>query len=111
MNENTKQSANTLLEEAAKQLECALVAFHRASFLADEIIPHNGLTVEIAADDWVPCTQELWRAWTGRRKIWSLEYHGPLFNIASDDFVPFIGKRICACAICQEHVAYTLKPN
>ena len=110
MNENTKQSASALLEEVAKQIEDAF-ALPATPFPTDEIIPHQGLTVEVADGEWIPSTQVLWRSWTGRRKVWGLEWHGPVFNIDRDDSVPYMGKRVCTCSVCQEHVASVAKPN
>ena len=110
MNENTKHSASALLEEVTKQLEDAFT-LPAAPFPTDEIIPHVGLTVEMAPGEWIPSTQVLWRSWTGRRKVWGMEYHGPVFIIDRDDSVPFSGKRVCGCSKCQEHVAPVSKHN
>ena len=110
MNENTKQSASALLEEVAKQIEDDFT-LPSTPFPTDEIIPHQGLAIEVADGEWIPSTQVLWRSWTGRRKVWGLEWHGPVFNIDRDDSVPYTGKRVCTCTICQEHVASVAKPN
>ena len=110
MNENTKQSASALLEEVTKQLEDAF-ALPAAPFPTDELIPHQGLAIEVADGEWIPSTQVLWRSWTGRRSVWGLEWHGPVFNVDRDDSVPYAGKRVCTCKICQEHVHPTAKPN
>lgn len=110
MNENTKHSAAALLEEVTKQLEEAF-ALPATPFPTDEIIPHQGLAIEIAEGEWIPSTQVLWRSWTGRRSVWGLEWHGPVFNVDRDDSVPYTGKRVCTCSKCQEHVESSMKPN
>lgn len=110
MNENTKQSAAAILEEVTKQLEDAF-ALPTSASPTDEIIPHMGLEVEVAEGDWIPSTQVLWRSWTGRRKVWGIEYHGPVFNIDRDDSSLWTGKRVCTCDKCQENVSSSMKPN
>jgi hypothetical protein len=110
MNENTKPPATALLEEATKLLEDAF-ALPATPLPTDEIIPHVGLTIEVAEGEWIPSTQVLWRSWTGRRKVWGMEYHGPVFNVDRDDSVPYAGKRVCLCSKCQEHVVASMKPS
>jgi len=111
MNENMKQSAAaSFFEEVAKQLKDAF-PIAAAPLPTDEIIPHHGLLVEVADGEWIPSTQILWRSWTGRRQVWGMEYHGPVFNVDRDDSVPYAGKRVCSCSICQEHVIPAAKPN
>lgn len=63
----------------------------------DEMMPRTGLEVE-DHDVWQPATESVWRAWTGRRAVWGIEYHGPVYAIgASEDAGPWTGSRVCAC--------------
>jgi len=110
MDHNAKYTTGSLFEQVASDLE-DMLKVPAVPLPTDEIIPHVGLEVNVAADEWIPATQVLWRSWTGRRKVWGMEYHGPVFNIDRDDSVPFSGKRICGCKICQEHVSPEMKPN
>jgi hypothetical protein len=110
MNENTKYSSSVVLDEEKSQLDDSF-ASTMSSLPTDKIIPHQGLAIEVADGEWIPSTQVLWRSWTGRRSVWGLEWHGPVFNVDRDDSVPYAGKRVCTCTICQEHVHPTAKPN
>jgi hypothetical protein len=110
MDHNAKYATGSLFEQVASDLE-DMLKVPAVPLPTDEIIPHVGLEVNVAGDEWIPATQVLWRSWTGRRKVWGMEYHGPVFNIDRDDSVPFSGKRVCGCAICQEHVSPEMKPN
>jgi hypothetical protein len=81
MDHNAKYATGSLFEQVASDLE-DMLKVPAVPLPTDEIIPHVGL-----------------------------EYHGPVFNIDRDDSVPFSGKRVCGCKICQEHVSPEMKPN
>lgn len=76
----------------------------------DELIPHYGMEIELNGQ-WVPAVNTLWNAWTGRRRLWSIEYHGPVYSIGGQPGVPYDGKRICSCSVCQQNVTSTQKYN
>lgn len=70
-----------------------------------------GLTVEVS-DVWLPVTRDVWSAWTGRRSVWGIEYHGPVTALgAPEGSPPFTGPRVCRCDTCQAHVDPTQKSN
>ena len=80
----------------------------------DESLKTRGLEIctDSAGDIWEPAELNLWRSWTGRRKIWGMEYHGPVYIVDSpEDSPPFTGLRVCKCNICQAHVDVKLKAN
>jgi len=75
----------------------------------DELVP--SLSMEImAGDEYVAAAPEVWRAWTGQRRLWGQEYHGPVYPLGKDD-MPWTGARVCGCKTCQEHVLPALRPN
>jgi hypothetical protein len=83
-------------------------------FGTDEALPLTGLEIctDHATDTWISADRNLWRSWTGRRKIWGIEYHGPVYNLDSpEDSAPWSGIRSCSCQICQKNVDDHLKPN
>ncbi len=59
----------------------------------------------------VPASPDVWRAWTGRRYVFGVEYHGPVYPLGKDETVPWTGARVCSCSTCQSHVIPTLRPN
>lgn len=73
---------------------------------------HTGLLIEVKNDVWENSDLRTWRAWTGRRKIWGIEHHGPVYVIDSkDDTKPYTGSRMCKCDACQVHVDSRVKSN
>ena len=62
----------------------------------------TGLQV-MSEGTWVPSTRELWTAWTGRRAVWGVEFHGPVYLVGTTD-VTWTGSRACPCARCQSTV-------
>ena len=73
---------------------------------------HTGLQVEVSEGEWEHSDLRTWRAWTGRRRVWNVEYHGHVYVIDSkDDSLPYAGKRTCRCSVCQTHVAAAVKSN
>ena len=77
----------------------------------DKLLPSFGL--EILTDEcWIPADPPLWRAWTGRRRLWTMEYHGPVTALdAPATSPPFHGARACQCKTCQVHVAPAFRAN
>ncbi len=71
----------------------------------DVVLPSNGCEIEVG-DTWIPVTSEVWRSWTGRRKVWGMEHHGPIFYFDKPGRdKPYEGKRICNCDKCQQFVS------
>lgn len=94
-----------VLEEAIESLQHTYPAMPKQQ-------EWTGLEICVKDEEWEPADMRTWRSWTGRRKIWGIEHHGPIYVLDSkDDSAPFTGKRICMCEICQKHVDVTLKPN
>lgn len=78
---------------------------------ADSIVPHGGKSVMVEGS-WIPVDAKLWRSWTGRRAVWGMEYHGPVYSVESSvDTKPWDGPRECSCQKCQSHVAILSRPN
>lgn len=78
---------------------------------SDEAIPTRGLEARIG-NDWIPVTSDVWSSWTGRRRIWGMEHHGPVYAFgAPEGTPPWTGARECYCSSCQAHVEPTLRPN
>lgn len=80
---------------------------------AEDGLPKGGpLEVQVHGEQWLPVSTEIWRAWTGPRRVWGIEYHGPVFPLgAADESKPYDGARVCRCRQCQEHVHPTARPN
>lgn len=78
---------------------------------SDDIAYTTGLEI-LVGEVWLPTERELWRAWTGQRRVWGIEYHGPVYNyMSSSDAHPYTGRRLCSCDACQAHVLPVNKPN
>ena len=60
--------------------------------------------------NWVPTTSEIFRSWTGHRRIWGMEYHGPVYVLGKDEKT-YSGARLCPCAVCQESVSPEFRMN
>ena len=66
----------------------------------------------LSGDKWIASDKETWRSWTGLRRAWGIEYHGPVYNyLTPEGSPPYTGKRICRCGKCQESVEPTLRDN
>jgi hypothetical protein len=99
---DAKLIAESIVEEAL-----------RSEFVNDEVVAQGatGLEVEVEGD-WIPTSIDVWRAWTGRRKLWGFEHHGPVYSFGhSDESPPYAGRRVCNCGKCQLHVKPELRPN
>ena len=73
--------------------------------LGDREIPHEGLYIRLldpAGEYWHPVVRELWSSYTGRRAVWGIEYHGPVF--VEGQTTPWRGRRVCGCQTCQADV-------
>lgn len=76
-----------------------------------DLRPSRGLSVMVD-ELWIPADLKMWRAWTGRRAVWGLEFHGDVYAVDSeDDSTPFTGARTCACDDCQRHVTLDERKN
>lgn len=81
------------------------------TFTDDECVTTSGLEIDVSGT-WTPADREMWRAWTGPRRFWGIEYHGPVYNYKSQEgSKPYTGKRLCNCQTCQEHVLPQFRPN
>ena len=68
--------------------------------------------VEIkVGSQWTAVGAPVFRAWTGQRRIWGIEYHGPVYVMGAKEETLFTGKRICPCAECQKSVVPEFKYN
>ena len=54
-------------------------------------------------------TDDIFRSWTGERRINGDEHHGPVYALGSD--VPYTGSRVCGCSECQSHVEPRFRKN
>lgn len=70
----------------------------------------SSLKIEVG-DNWIPAEVPLWRAWTGRRTVWGMEYHGPVYTLDGATDTPWDGPRVCVCHKCQQHVRPEHRPN
>ena len=77
---------------------------------ADSPSPTSALEIEVG-DNWIPAESQLWRAWTGRRTVWGMEYHGPVYSLGGVADEPWDGPRVCKCNKCQQHVRPEHRPN
>jgi len=63
------------------------------------------------SDSWVEVTDDIFRSWTGDRRINGEDFHGAVYNFQDATNTPYTGSRACGCKICQEHVLPHLKMN
>lgn len=110
MDQNTKGTPMKMLENF-NELADDLKKIPLSPSPTDEIIPHVGLEICLSGEDWIPSSMLLWRSWTGLRRVWCMEYHGPVFSFESPERTPFTGRRVCGCKICQEHVECKYRHN
>lgn len=78
--------------------------------LSDVVVPTNGLSVMVE-DMWLPSPTDAWNAFTGRRAVWGVEWHGTVKAIDAKGDVPWTGPRVCRCPTCQTHVEDKYRPN
>lgn len=65
---------------------------------------------EVCLDDsWTVTTQEIFTAWTGRRRFDGVEYHGPVYHLGTGSM--YRGARVCPCPVCETSVEPQLKKN
>lgn len=63
-------------------------------------------------DKWFEVTENVFRSWTGLRRINGEDYHGPIYHFGSeDDSKPYNGTRSCGCNTCQQSVSPKLRMN
>ena len=58
---------------------------------------------------WVATSEEIFRAWTGQRRINGDEHHGPVYSLGTE--IMYTGARVCACKDCQSTVESKHKKN
>lgn len=77
----------------------------------DAQLQDTGLSVMLEGC-WIPADRSLWRSWVGRRALWGIEYHGPIFDVESkNDDRPYEGPRNCGCKTCQSSVEPASRKN
>jgi hypothetical protein len=74
----------------------------------DDISPEPIMEVKVGPS-WVETPEDVFRSWTGERRINGDPYHGPIYGLASDTL--YTGARTCACSTCQSHVEPRLRKN
>ena len=80
--------------------------------LEDEDGPLLSGPVEVMVkDSWTPVTKEIFASWTGLRRIWGIEYHGPVVYKDCKNGSQYTGPRSCSCAVCQSTVEPKFKMN
>ena len=78
----------------------------------DELVYTSNTYVLINTNEWYPVDYNIWRSWCGKRILLGYEFHGPVYIYNSpDNSLPWPGRRICTCNICQTHVQPSLKLN
>ena len=58
---------------------------------------------------WVETTEDVFRSWTGLRRVNGEEHHGDVFPLGSDKL--YTGARVCPCRTCQGSVEPKFKKN
>lgn len=74
----------------------------------DEAVPRTGYEVMVM-DTWLPARPDMWRSWTGRRAVWGVEHHGPVFMLGTN--TRYTGSRMCGCPTCQTEVEPASRMN
>lgn len=77
----------------------------------DDSIGQKILQVSLGENEtWIEVTEDMFRSWTGLRRINGEDHHGPVYNFGSDGVV-YSGSRTCGCNVCQSTVTAVLKVN
>lgn len=58
---------------------------------------------------WVATSEDIFRSWTGPRRINGDEHHGPIYALGTQTL--YTGARICACRECQSTVDHKHRKN
>lgn len=88
-----------------------------------ESVPEIDKTILIPTDDvaagplmevyvnsaWVATDEEIFKSWTGPRRINGDEHHGPVYALGTTTV--YTGARICACKTCQSNVEPRYRKN
>jgi hypothetical protein len=70
----------------------------------------TGPILEVQANaNWVETSEDVFRAWTGGRRINGEEHHGPVYAFGTDTV--YTGGRVCGCRTCQATVAPQHRKN
>lgn len=95
--------------ETTNELETIFQELHKVGE-TDTVFNHSGYEVRLN-DDWVPSPPDVWRSWTGLRKLWGIEFHGDIYTYGENTATPWKGFRECNCSVCQKHVSPQFKYN
>ena len=84
------------------------------SFEKSVVVPTDDIATEPITEvkvgpSWIEVTDDIFRSWTGERRINGDEHHGPVYALGSD--VPYTGSRVCGCSECQSHVEPRFRKN
>lgn len=96
------------LSDILKDIE-AIMAGESTQLPVEESIPSGPVEVFVGGN-WAPASVEDWSAWTGLRRVWGVEYHGPV-NYKDKKDKLYTGPRGCPCDKCQETVEPRFKMN
>lgn len=77
-------------------------SFEKAVLVPTDDIAGEPLLEVKVGSSWVETPDDVFRAWTGERRINGDEYHGPVFAFGTE--VPYGGSRVCACRECEASV-------
>lgn len=97
-------------QEIQEEMKFSLAQF-MPKRIFDDSVGDRILQVKID-DDWVEVKEEVFRSWTGHRRINGEDFHGPVYTFGSTiDSIPFTGRRECGCSACQQNVEPIFKVN
>lgn len=71
----------------------------------------SGPVEVLRGDTWIPVSKEDFASWTGPRRIWGIEYHGPVTYKNCKNGSQYTGPRSCPCNTCQSTVESKFKMN
>ena len=74
----------------------------------DDVAGEPLMEVQVNAA-WVVTDEEIFKSWTGPRRINGDEYHGPVYALGTSTV--YTGARVCACSTCQSSVAARDRKN
>ena len=77
--------------------------------LTDDVA--TGPILEIKFQDvWVVTDPDIWRSWTGFRRLNGEDFHGKVHPMAHPDKI-WTGPRVCPCRVCQDNSESKYRPN
>jgi len=97
-------------QEVQNEMKVSLFQFSPARIFNDSV---GNQVLQVKMDDtWIEVKEEVFRSWTGSRRVNGEEFHGPVYNFGSiDDSIPYTGRRECGCSVCQQNVEPVFKMN